>query len=940
MNYGKYAMKRREQHLDAKSTKIRKKCVVVFWKMVLALILVCGVTGISVGFGIIKGAIESAPDISEIDVIPTGYSTSVLAADGSEIATLVAEGSNRQYVTIEEIPQKMQEAFVAIEDERFYEHNGIDLKSIARAFISGVRNGFHFDQGGSTITQQLIKNNVLTEQWAKEISEEHGFLEKLQRKFQEQYIAIELEKKVNDKDWILENYLNSINLGSNALGVQSAAQRYFGKDVSELTLSESAVIAGITKNPYGYNPIRFPEENAERRKLVLDAMKRQGYISQAEYEEALEDDVYARISEHNDVVTTSMNTYFVDAVIDDVFDDLVSEKGYTQSDAYKAIYQGGLTIQSTQDLSIQAICDEEAMNADNYDIGTKYSFFLSFQVKKADGKSQTYTNQTMLSYYKKAKKNEDFSINYASEEECYAAIEQYEKDVLEDGDELVEDSEYIFITMQPQIAMTIIDQSTGEVRAVVGGRGDKAGNRTWNRATNTCRQPGSTFKVIACYAPALDAGGKTLASVQDDAPFTVGTKTYNNYDKRYRGLTSVRAAITSSINIVTVKTLQEIGVDLGYEYAESFGFTTLVESDKNLGLSLGGLTQGVTNLELTAAYAAIANEGEYIEPSFYTKVLDHDGNVILDNTKTKERHKVLEKSTAWLLTDAMKDVMTSGTGTRAYFGTGMAQAGKSGTTTSNRDALFAGYTPYYTCVVWGGFDDNSKQAGGNGTTYPKNLWRAVMKRIHEGLEEADFEKPSDITEATVCGKSGLLPKEGVCNHDPRGSQNRSEYFAKGTEPQDSCDRHIVLSICGESGQIAGAYCPKEGIKTKVYITGVEAGSGDAAYSVSAAFMGKTCTIHDENWEPEEPEDQESGELNESGELMDPDEPQPGEDPDEGEDPGGEDNPDTWDDPGEEDGEEEDPSFWDDPFAAEDPSLSALGLLHRFYRLIGILQGLG
>ena len=194
----------------------------------------------------------------------------------------------------------------------------------------------------------------------------------------------------------------------------------------------------------------------------------------------------------------------------------------------------------------------------------------------------------------------------------------------------------------------------------------------------------------------------TLASVEDDAPFTVGSKTYNNYDHTYKGFTNLRTAITRSMNIVTVKTLQDIGVDLGYQYAEDFGFTTLDENDKNLGISLGGLTKGVTNLELTSAYAAIANQGEYIAPSFYTQVLDHDGNVILDNTKTKERHRVVKEETAWLLTDAMKDVMTAGTGTRAYFGSGMVQAGKSGTTTSNRDALFAGFTPYYIPVWYGG----------------------------------------------------------------------------------------------------------------------------------------------------------------------------------------------------------------------------------------------
>ena len=881
MNYGKSSIKRRARQIDRKPVKVRRKIGVVFGKILLICVLIIGVVGVSTVVGAVKGILASAPDISAVDVIPTGFSTTVLASDGSEIATLVAEGSNRRSVTLDEIPKDLQHAVVAIEDERFYEHNGIDLKGIARALVADLKS-MDFTQGASTITQQLVKNNVLSEQWESENTGDISKIEKMerqvQRKIQEMYIAVELEKKVDDKDWILENYLNSINLGNNTLGVQAAAERYFGKDVSDLTLSECAVIAGITKNPSRYNPILYPKQNAKRRKMVLDAMKTQGYITQKQYDEAMADDVYDRISEHNSGFETSMNSYFVDSVIDDVFNDLVKVKGYSESDAYKAIYQGGLTIKSTQNLDIQKICDEEVANAGNYEVGTKYSFILSFQVKKADGSFKTYTNQTMLSYYKAKNKNQDYSINYSSEEACRDAIAKYEKDVLEKGDKLVDNSEYIFITAQPQVAMTIMDQSTGEVQAIVGGRGDKAGNRTWNRATKTTRQPGSTFKIIACYAPALDAGGMTLASVEDDAPFTVGSKTYNNYDHTYKGFTNLRTAITRSMNIVTVKTLQDIGVDLGYQYAEDFGFTTLDENDKNLGISLGGLTKGVTNLELTSAYAAIANQGEYIAPSFYTQVLDHDGNVILDNTKTKERHRVVKEETAWLLTDAMKDVMTAGTGTRAYFGSGMVQAGKSGTTTSNRDALFAGFTPYYTCVVWGGYDDNSKQMGGAGTSYPKNLWRSVMKRVHENLESKDFEKPKGITQATVCSKSGLLPKDGVCENDPRGSLKYTEYFASGTTPKEECNHHEVLSICKVSGEIAGPYCPKEDIQTKVFIVGAAQGSADYPYCASKEFLNKTCSVHDENYipdeeNPEEPSDEDPAD----GEIDEPQTPEEGED---------------------------------------------------------------
>lgn len=846
MNYGKNAAKRREAQIDAKGKKIRKKIGVNFGKLILVCLLLIAVVGTSSGIGVWKGIIDSAPDISAIDVTPTGYSTTVLSSDGQEIATLVASGANRKYVTIDEIPLNLQHAFVAIEDARFYEHNGIDPKGIVRAFISGVAGGFHFDQGASTITQQLIKNSVLSTSWSNELTSEatgeSSFIEKLQRKIQEQYLAVELEQQVNNKDWILENYLNTINLGSNTLGVQAASERYFGKDVSELTLSECAVIAGITKNPSGYNPISHPEKNAERRELVLIAMLDQGYITQTEYDEAMADDVYSRIAEYNtDRADTSTNSYFVDAVVDDVFDDLVNELGWTETEAYKAIYQGGLTICTTQDLDIQAICDEEVNNLDNFPTDPKYSFSLYFQVLKADGSYQTYTHQTMLVYYQKL--SSTYNLNFSSEEACYEAIAAYEEAVLEEGDTIVEGSESIIITLQPQVALTIIDQETGEVRALVGGRGEKAGNRTLNRATDTFRQPGSTFKIIACYAPALDAGGLTLASVQDNAPnYTVGTKTYKNYNDVYTGYTTVRQAITDSINIVTVKTLEEIGVGLGYQYAESFGFTSLCEEDKNLGLGLGGLTNGVSNLELTAAYATIANGGEYMEPKFYTVVYDHDGNVLLDKTQTQETHTVLKETTAWLLTSAMQDVMTSGTGTRAYFGSSMAQAGKSGTTTSNRDSLFAGFTPYYTCVVWGGNDDNSIQSSSN-TTYTKNIWKAVMSRIHEDLPYKDFEMPYGITTATVCSKSGKLPLEGICDSDPRGSMVITEYFATDSLPTEGCDHHVALTICTTSGLIAGYFCPADTLTTGIYIVGGSEGSTEYEYNATEEFLNSRCNVH-------------------------------------------------------------------------------------------------
>ena len=627
MSYNKSSTKKRIKNANSKKNKLRHKLNLTGLQIALLAFIVVVVICASAALGVIKGIIDSAPDISKVDVVPTGYSTSILADDGStQIATLVGSGANREYVKLHQIPDHLQQAFVAIEDERFYEHNGIDLQGIIRAGFATVQKlatGDGAIQGASTITQQLIKNNILTS-WTGETT----FMEKVQRKVQEQYLAIKLEEQVNDKDWILENYLNTINLGSNTLGVQSAANKYFGKDVSELTLSESAVIAGITQNPYGYDPIRFPEKNAGRRERVLKAMLNQGYIDKATYDEALADPVYDRIASYNVDNQGSYNSYFVDALIDDVLDDLINKAGYTESDAYKAIYQGGLTVVSTQNVEMQTICDEEVNNEKNYVMKPKYSFNLYFSVKKADGTTKNYTHQTMLSYYQKKTNNSDYNITYNSEEACYDAIKKYQEAILEEGDFIVEGTESIIITIQPQVALTLIDHTTGEVKALVGGRGEKIGNRTWNRAIDTTRQPGSTFKIISTYAPALDAAGKTLASVQDDAPLTVDEKEFNNVMGQFYGWTTMREAIIASHNISAVKTLQDIGINLGYEYAEKFGITTLTNDDKNLAFALGGLTYGVKNIELTSAYATIANGGEYIEPSFYTAVYDHEGNMI------------------------------------------------------------------------------------------------------------------------------------------------------------------------------------------------------------------------------------------------------------------------------------------------------------------------
>ena len=826
MNYGKENAAKQSAELAGRGRRKRHSAGLAIIRLSLICIVSVVIAGGIIAYLYAKNLIEELPDVSTIDISPTGYMSTVYDSDGNEIETLASTGANRTYVTLDEIPEDLQHAFVAIEDARFYEHNGIDLQGIVRAAATGILNGFDFSQGASTITQQLLKNNYFTT-W----TSEHTFADSLNRKIQEQYLAVQLEKIVK-KSVILENYLNSINLGQNTLGVEAAAERYFNKSVSDLTLSECAVIAGITQNPTRYNPISHPEENAKRRKKVLSNMLDQGYITSAAYEEALADDVYDRIQVLNTELASTSTSYFVDALTDEVILDLQEKLGYSETEAYSLLYSGGLSIYSTQDSSIQNIVQEEINNTDNYNGLEKISFSYRLTLNKSDGSTANYSDITMLSYYQAS--NSSYNLEFDSEEDAEAAIEKYKEAVMEDGDEIAGES--VTYTIQPQAAMTIIEQSTGHVVAMIGGRGDKTAAKTLNRATGITRQPGSTFKVIACYAAALDAGGMTLASVENDMPTTYADGTsLKNYNNKYLGWTNIRTAITNSINVVTVEVMGDIGTGLGFQYAKDLGITTLTDGDNNQALALGGITNGVTNLDLTAAYATIANGGEYNTPIFYTTVVDHQGNIILDNRENTSR-RVLKETTAWLLTSAMEDVMTSGTGTAANF-SGVAVAGKSGTTTKNKDTVFAGFTPYYTGVIWGGFDDNTPQSY---TTYSKVIWKAVMSRIHEGLAYKDFVKPDGIVTATVCKKSGKLAINGVCDCDPRGSQVYTEYFEKGTEPTEYCDHHYLGYVCTESHMFANSECPQYG---GVFIIGAAAGSEDEPFGVNAATFGQYCPIH-------------------------------------------------------------------------------------------------
>ena len=806
MNYGKKEIDSKIDKINSSNKKVFNKIklnVKIFAVIIVFTLILCAVFS---GVGIVRGLTDSAPDINEENIMPDGYPSIIYDANGKKVQKLMGINANREYKKITDIPECVQNAFVAIEDARFYKHSGVDLQGILRAVFSALSDE-KMTQGARTITQQLLKNQVFGG------GNEKSFFGKVSRKIQEQSLAIKLESTI-DKKKILEYYLNTINLGQNTMGVETASKRYFGKSVSKLTVSEAAVLAGITQNPTEYNPITEQQNNEAKRKIILKNMLDQKYITEDEYEEALGDDVYSRIQDINKEKRTSsygdINSYYVDAVIENVVSDLKQKLGYTETQAYNAIYREGLKIYTCQDQSLQKICDDVINNDKYYQKNTKSYLSYQLKVKKSDGETELYTEGDVRAFINDAHKKR-ISFYFKNRKKAEKYIKMFKKKNLDKHDKIL--SESINLIKQPQASFVLMEQSTGKVRAIVGGRGEKTANRTLNRAASSKRQPGSTFKVLSTYLPALDTSGFTLANVMDDAPYKYpGTnKRVKDWDSSgYKGLTSLRQGIVDSVNIVTVKTFQKVTPQTGFDYLLNLGFTTLVDrretsdgqiySDIQLPTALGGLTDGVTNVELTAAYAAIANGGTYIKPVYYTKIVDSKGNVLLQNSKSGK--KVMKNTTAWLLTDAMKDVIKRGTGKKAAFKKiKMPQAGKTGTTSDNTDFWFEGYTPYYTAGIWLGYDSMFTQMSGSAS---KIMWRDIMEKVHKvkKLKNKNFKKPEDIITRKICKKCGKLAVYGLCDRALDGNDIKTEYFARGTQPKESCDCHVKYTFSNSTGHMA------------------------------------------------------------------------------------------------------------------------------------------
>ena len=881
--------------------KNRKGLKIFFIVLIMIIVIAAGTVG-----GIVVAIVKDAPEIDPTNISSLLNQTSFILDENGKVIEKIQTEEYRTIVSLSKIPSHLQDAFIAIEDERFESHIGVDPRGIASSLMDNLKAG-HTVRGASTITQQLARNLYLSNEV------------KLDRKIKEAYLALQIEKALT-KEQILEAYLNRIYLGQGAYGVQEASQTYFSKNVEELTLAESAALAGIVKGPSKYDLYKtvkpenfnaekhveigqvdilgekyiaiYNEEPIKRQKLVLAKMLELGKITQEEYNAALAENIQANLKPGQKKIK-GISSYFNDYIKVQVIDSLMTELGYSKEEAEDELYTGGLKIYSTMDLELQQKLEDVYNNFTEVLLGNPDNIrgpaLVSWRLNKAqniidernnviyykqenmfdenfnliiekgtfeilDGK--LVLNNKKLTPYKSnveisdyytidnrknlvthrvgslALPEKEFSI---TEDKAVIISSKFLKDnpdfySINDNGNLVINEKYFYRSkdgiVQPQSATVVIDYRTGQIKALVGGR-DIEGAKVLNRATSP-RQPGSTIKPIAAYLPALD-NGFTAATTIDDVPFYNNGKVWpSNWYKGYKGLYTLRRSVEQSVNVNSVKTVEAIGVQTSMEYLSRMGiinkedptkdnFVTSGENkannDENLSaLGLGGMTKGLSPMEVTAAFGSIANSGTYIKPIAFTKILDKDGNVLLDNEPKK--NTVVSPETSFIMSDILRTTVTNGIASRAQI-PNMPTAGKTGTTQDKADAWFVGYTPYYVTGLWIG-NDSPQIKLSQGSSIAAQLWKIVMTRLHENLEPKQFERPANIVSVSICTQSGKLATE-LCSHDPRGSTIRTELFVQGTQPTEFCETHVQLQIDTTTNKIANEYCPEENVETRVFI---------------------------------------------------------------------------------------------------------------------------
>lgn len=882
---------------------LKKLLVITLMTVLISLTLFAG----SVGLAFVN-ILTTAPEIDPYSINSGFEETSLIFDKDKNLLEKVETAEYRTFVKLNKVPQFLKDAFISIEDERFYEHPGVDPKGILSSLYENFKAG-GVVRGASTITQQLIKNTFLSNE------------QTLTRKLKEIYLALNLETKLS-KDQILESYLNMISLGQNSYGVQEASRTYFSKNVDEINIAQAALLAGIVKGPniyqpfYRVSPLKFDEatmrkigeteilgekyilvfntKSVQRQKVILKKMRELGKINQAEYDEAINFDVVASLKP-SAKKETEITSYATDYVKNQVVEDLMEKYQITKQKAQERLFTGGLRIYSTIDTKVQKDLDEVNRNFNGILLGDlkryKAPLLVDRNLDKAgnivdkDGNLVYYKKENLLTddgylfipkgefsinangdlaitssrilAYKKSTDIQDYytidgSKNLLTHRVGGLAVpdayylrqarhsliikaEFFEKNdkfykVNETGNLFI-NPEYFYNNktglVQPQSATVIMDYKTGHIVAMIGGR-DVKGSRILNRATDTARQPGSSMKPLAVYLPALDNGFTAASPILDIPMITADGKVWpNNVYTGFKGITTLRESLIYSINVSSARTLKKIGIPTSIKYLKKLGIINeenpskdnFVQSsenkthnDENLAsLALGGMTKGVSPLDMTAAYSAIANDGVYNEPIIYTKVLDKDGNIVLE--KEAKQRRVVSPQIAYVMKDILRSTAYEHTGKNAII-KGQASAGKTGTTDYNADFWFVGFTNYYTAATWMG-NDSPKITITQNSWLAAKLWGHIMTKIHQDKEsKPKFAEPDGIVKAYVCTKSGKKPNQ-FCSSDPRGVV-REEIFAKGTEPTETCNVHVALEVNSSNNKLATEFTPEELKITKVF----------------------------------------------------------------------------------------------------------------------------
>ena len=741
-------------------------------------LLLC-VIGAGVVAGVFFGLFGDDFEITK-EELTIGAANSVIVDQNGAVVAELSGDEKRKIISLEDMADYLPKAYVAMEDERFYQHNGVDLKRTAGAILQTLLGNSSY--GGSTITQQLVKN--LTQ------DDERSGIAGIMRKVREWAKAYQVERMIS-KDQILELYLNILYVGGegNLHGVELGAEYYFNKSAKDLTLAECAYMAGINSSPSRYNPFDETKDNTEliknQTKVALNKMNELGYInSQEEYDAAIAEVDAGLNFQKGAIATTSSYSYHTEAVLDQVIDQVMEEKGWSQQLAENYVYSSGLTIYSTVDTNIQTQMEEEFAK-DRYIVAGR-----------------------------------------ATNKETGAKLNDHS-----------------------QAAMVVIDYKTGNVVGTVGGLGEKTESRGLNRATQSVRQTGSSIKPIAVIAPGLQEKVITAATAYMDQETDFGGKYIpkNQNGKYSNESVNIRYFIAKSLNVPAVKIMRELSPSKSIEYLNKMGLSHInADEDADLSLALGGTTNGATPLEMAGAYASIANDGVYITPTFYTKVVDSSGNTVL--TPKQEQTRVISEQNAYIVKSILQETVKSSVGTATYCAiSGMDVAAKTGTTDDDYDRWLCGFTPYYAAACWYGYDQPETVVY-SGNNPAGVIWDSVMTAIHKDLANATFTRPSGIVEETVCRTTGCLATTGCTN-------TYTEIFTQDNLPEQ-CEGHGSQTICSESGLVATEYCsqycevrqnyygavlPKEQLGLWTPVNGS---------SSSGTRINGTCTLHTEPKEEE------------------------------------------------------------------------------------------